>query len=74
MEDGRKFLGGLINNAQQRFVWYKDQLQEVYKNRTLYPDWYKDYLREMRNFEEHWLKELQDESMWLKQGIDYFGK
>jgi hypothetical protein len=72
--DHRKFLGGLINNTQQRFVWYKEQLQEVYKNRDLYPDWYKEYLREMRNYEEHMLKTLQEESMWLKQGIDFLGK
>lgn len=61
----KKFLAGLIFNSQERFVWYKSQLQEVHKNANLYEDWYRELLRELKNTEIAWLKSLQEESQWI---------
>ena len=67
--DTKKFLSGLINKSQKRFVWYKEQLAEVHKQKNLYPDWYREFLRESKNRESLWLKNLQEESMWVSQGF-----
>jgi len=63
--DVKKFISKLINNSQERFVWYKNQLQEVHKHKDLYPEWYKEYLRDCKNSESSWLKSLQEESYWI---------
>jgi len=61
----KKFISGLITNSQDRLVWYKNQLQEVHKFKDLYPDWYKEFLRDLKNSETTWLKSLQEESYWI---------
>ena len=61
----KKFISGLITNSQERLVWYKTQLQEVYMSKDLYPDWYKEFLRDLKNSETVWLKSLQEESYWI---------
>ncbi len=62
----RKFVSKLINNSDERIHWYDNQLKQIYKEKDLYPDWYKDFLREMKNTESGWMKNLQKESYWLK--------
>ena len=49
---------------------YKELLAEVHKNNDLYPDWYKEFLREMKKTEEKRLKELQKENQYLKAGMN----
>jgi hypothetical protein len=63
--EAKKFISKFINNSQQRVVWYKNQLQEVHIHKDLYPDWYKELLREWKNTEMNWLKSLQEESYWI---------
>ena len=80
MENSKKFISKLINSSQERVVWHKTQMQEVYKGKELYPEWYKEWLRELKNSEMIWLKSLQDESYWVEvdmnaariQSIVYF--
>lgn len=69
--DTKKFLSGLINRSQERFVWYKEQLAEVHKHKDLYPDWYREFLRDCKNRESLWLKNLQEEAMWVSQGFNF---
>jgi hypothetical protein len=72
--DDKKFIANLINNAQQRFVWYKAQLMEVHKNMDVYPQWYLNELKELRTREANWLKGLQEEAYWIGQGMDNIKK
>ena len=60
----KKFISRLINSSQERIVWYKKQLEDVYRSKELYPDWYKEFLRDCKNTEMNWLKSLQEESYW----------
>ena len=51
----------LIRQSEQRFIWYKKTLEEVYKDNVNFPkttesDDYKNLLRELKNEEEKWLK------------------
>jgi len=41
------------------------EIQEVYISKDLYPDWYKEFLRDLKNSETVWLKSLQEESYWI---------
>ena len=61
----KKFISELIHNSQLRLVWYKLQLQECYQANEIYPDWYKEWLRELKNSETIWSKKLQEESYWI---------
>ena len=40
-------------------------MQVVFKDKDLYPEWYKEFLRDNLNFEKGWLKSLQEESYWI---------
>jgi rubrerythrin len=59
-----------IASGEERVKSYKDLLTEVFKNKDIYPEWYKDLLREMKNYEEKRLKELREENEYLKAGMN----
>lgn len=63
--NSKKFISQFINNSQQRIEWYKSQLQEVHRFKDLYPDWYREFLRDCKNMETVWIKTLQEESYWI---------
>ena len=65
----RQFIAGLATASQQRLVWYKQQLGEVHKGAEMCPAWYKEMLRDLKTFEEAWLKSLQLELTSLNQGV-----
>ena len=65
----KKFISKLVNNSQERYIWYKEQLREIYTHSDIYPDWYKEYVRDLKNDESIWLKKLQDQSYWISQGF-----
>ena len=65
----KKFISKLVNNSQERYIWYKEQLREIYTHLDIYPDWYKEYVRDLKNDESIWLKKLQDQSYWISQGF-----
>lgn len=67
----KQHIATLANNSQNRLVWYKQQLGDVYRLRNTlnYPEWYKELLRDLKNFEEGWLKSLQVELTNINQGL-----
>ncbi|MBD3195134.1 MAG: hypothetical protein GF317_08775 [Candidatus Lokiarchaeota archaeon] len=61
----------LIKNSEQRVKEYKELLSNVFRNKDIdYPDWYKQLLRENKNREEVWLKELVKEKTYENQGLN----
>ena len=47
-----------ITGGEDRIKNYKDLLTEIFKNKNvIFSEWYKDFLRDMKNFEEKRLKE-----------------
>lgn len=69
-------LRSLIRNSEERFIWYKKQLELVFKDKVGFPpsdtmtEWYKEFLRENKNREEQWLKANQDEILNFRQGLN----
>jgi hypothetical protein len=61
----------MIRNSEQRVKEYKEMLSEVFRNKDIdYPDWYKQLLRDNKNHEESWLKELVKEKTYENQGLN----
>jgi hypothetical protein len=66
----------LIRNAEARFIWYKNEIELVGRDRINFPltdelvIWYKAHLREMKNLEEGHLKELVKERQYANQGLN----
>jgi hypothetical protein len=65
----------LIKNSEDRFKSYKQLLESVYKDTEFDKEsdfyiWYIKYLREMKNMEESWLKELIDEKTNYNGGLN----
>lgn len=58
-----------IVGAEERIKSYKELLTEGFKL-NIYPDWFKDFLRYMKNFEEKRLKKLVEENENLKAGLN----
>lgn len=71
-----EFLKHLIRFCEERYIWYKKQIEFVFKNKESFPPedemviWYKEHLREQKNFEESKLKELRIEIEHLRQGLN----
>lgn len=65
-----------IKFAEERYIWYKKQLEWVHKDKEIWPPeeentiWYKEMLRENKNREEGDLKGLQLEMLHCKQGMN----
>lgn len=66
----------LIKNAEDRVTDYKKMLEDVHKDKINFPqtddfvNWYKLFLRENKNFEQIWLKELVEERTNEKEGLN----
>ncbi len=77
-----EFLKHLIKFTEERYIWYKNQLGEVFKDKSSFPpgdetvEWYKENLREEKNSNEINLKHLRLEIEHLRQGLNppYFYK
>jgi len=69
-------LKGFIRRSEERFIWYKQELANVFKDKTTFPpgdeftEWYKEFLRENKNREEQWLKANQEEILYFRQGLN----
>jgi hypothetical protein len=60
-----------IKNSELRVKEYKELLSNLFKDKnTEYPDWYKQSLRDNKNFEELNLKELVKEQTNINQGLN----
>jgi len=69
----------LIKSTEERYIWYKKSIEDLYKNRESYEAgdwkiefmvWFKDHLREMKNSEESRLKELRVEIEHCRSGLN----
>lgn len=66
----------LIKNTEARFIFYKNQLKMISKEKISYPIdnefiiWYKTFLREQKNAEEKRLKELIKEKRFENEGLN----
>jgi hypothetical protein len=81
-EDLRKiseeeFLKHLIRFTEERYIWYKKALEDLYKTKfepgdwqTEFNVWFKEHLREMKNREESDLKELRIEMEHCRSGMN----
>ena len=49
---------------------YKTMLGDLFKDKTEYPDWYKDLLREMKTHHEKELKTVIFEQKYLREGLN----
>lgn len=71
-----EFLKHLIRFTEERYIWYKKQIEELHKSKDVWPPadeftiWYKEELRWRKNYEESSLKELQIEMTHCKQGMN----
>jgi hypothetical protein len=69
-------LKDLIRNAEARFIWYKNEIEAVGRDRVNFPltdelvVWYKAHLRESKNNEEIWMKNLVKEKQYENQGLN----
>ena len=58
-----EFLKHLVRFSEERYIWYKKQLEWVFKDKETWPlneeltVWYKEHLREWKNYREHSFKE-----------------
>lgn len=70
------FLKHLVRFSEERFIWYKKQLEWVFKDKETWPMedqftiWYKEFLRENKNKEEVDLKALRLELEYHRQGMN----
>ena len=57
-----EFLKHLVKFGEERYIWYKKQLELVFKDKEIWPlndeftIWYKELLRDNKNMTEHILK------------------
>lgn len=70
------FLKGIIKNTEERYISYKKMLEDLFKNKAIFDpnessvSWYKDFLRESKNYEESLLGKLRDEQQNHRQGLN----
>jgi len=70
------FYKDLAKNAEERYTWYKKELENLFKERTAFPPddelviWYKEHLREMKNSAEAWMKEIQEQYKYERDGLN----
>jgi hypothetical protein len=71
-----EILRHLIRFAEERYISYKNMLESMFKNKDSFPpgdeftEWYKELLREGKNREEGFLKELRMEMEYFRQGMN----
>ncbi len=71
-----EFLKHLIKFTDERYMDYKKQLEDVHKDKISFPPesestiWFKDFLREQKNYEESNLKEKRIEMEYLRAGMN----
>lgn len=78
MEDYGTQLKKWVTASQERVMWYKKELEEVFKNKNYFhpeiPEdfkaWWKDHLREMKNIEELGNKGLVLEAQYFNSGLN----
>jgi hypothetical protein len=68
-------LKSLIKNSEDRCVSYKKLLEEFHQKTYMYEtseieDWFKEFLRDGKNFEEGWLKKLIEEKSFENSGLN----
>jgi hypothetical protein len=69
-------LTSLIKNAEERVLSYKQLLEEVSRNKKIFSGeddlivWFKNLLREAKNFEQNRLKDLVEEKTYLNSGLN----
>lgn len=65
-----------IKFTEERYIWYKKQLEWVFKDKETWPPddeitiWYREDLRFMKNKEEGDLKELRIEMEHCREGLN----
>ena len=70
------FLKHLIRFSEERYIWYKNQLELVFKDKQNWPPtdeftiWYKDFLKDWKSINEKSLKENRLEMEYLRQGLN----
>ena len=66
----------LISNAEKRYIWYKTELENTFKDKVSFPkddelsEWYKSLLREGKNISESTLKTLVNEKKNENDGLN----
>lgn len=71
-----EMLKTFVRNTEERYIWYKNQLESVFKDKTSFPsgdelaEWYKEHLREWKNISESSLKKLREELTNFRQGLN----
>ena len=71
-----EFLKHCVRFTEERYIWYKKQLEWVFKDKEVWPpgeeftEWYKELLREGKNREESDLKEIREELTYHRQGLN----
>jgi len=63
-------LKDLIKNTEERYISYKKILEDLYKNKIVIPDWFKDLLHEMKNTEKELMEKLIEERINENQGLN----
>jgi hypothetical protein len=60
-----------IKNSEARFVWYKQELERMYKSGEAKadPEWMKT-LKELKSMQEATLRDLREEQTHLNQGLN----
>jgi|TARA_R110000851_G_scaffold145114_1_gene284421 hypothetical protein len=74
MKDKEEFLTSLIRCSEERAISLKGSKKTQGLIRESYiikvPDWYMEFLKHCKNEEEKWLKHLQEEQQYLRQGMN----
>lgn len=66
----------LIHHAETRFADYKKLLEDVSRDKAVFPPdnetvaWYKALIREQKNQEQSWLKKLVEEKRFENEGMN----
>jgi len=66
----------LIFNTESRYISYKKMIEDVHKDKVSFPPdseyvkWYKDMLRDGKNYEEGLLRRLIEEKKNEKEGLN----
>ncbi len=66
----------MIKNSEERNDSYKKLLENVYKDKVSFPAddelviWYKSWLRDNKNSEQGWLKDLVEEKTNHNEGLN----
>lgn len=66
----------LVKNTEERFIWYKKEMENIGRNRDHFPpddpfiQWYKAHVREMKNMEDTHLTKLREELTLVRQGVN----